>query len=57
MQFTNFLDLNNVTHHLQSVNRKLHSTESALLHFTDELLNNMDRKKISVSSFEHVQSF
>ena len=29
-------------------NRKLHSTESALLHFTDELLNNMDQKKISV---------
>ena len=25
-----------------------HSTESALLHFTDELLNNMDQKKISV---------
>ena len=29
-------------------NRKLHSTDSALLHFTDELLNNMDQKKISV---------
>ena len=24
------------------------STESALLHFTDELLNNMDQNKISV---------
>ena len=47
-QFTNFLDSNNVIHHLQSGNRKLHSTESALLHFTDELLNNMDQKKISV---------
>ena len=47
-QFTNFLDLNNVIRHLQSGNRKLHSTESALLHFTDELLNNMDQKKISV---------
>ena len=48
LQFTNFLDSNNVIHHLQSGNRKLHSTESALLHFTDELLNNMDQKKISV---------
>ena len=47
-QFTNFLDSNNVIHHLQSGNRKLHSTESALLHFTDELLNNMDQKTISV---------
>ena len=47
-QFTNFLDSNNVIHHLQSGNRKLHSTESALLHFTDELLNNMDQKEISV---------
>ena len=47
-QFTNFLDSNNVIHHLQSGIRKLHSTESALLHFTDELLNNMDQKKIWV---------
>ena len=42
-QFTNFLDSNNVIHHLLSGNRKLHSTESALLRFTDELLNNMDQ--------------
>ena len=48
LQFTNFLDSNNVIHYLQSGNRKLHSTESELLHFTDELLNNMDQKKISV---------
>ena len=48
-QFTNFLDLNNVIHRLQSGNRKLHSTESALLHFTDELLNNMDQKEILIS--------
>ena len=48
LQFTNFLDSNNVIHHLQSGNRKLHSTESALVHFTDELPNNMDQKKISV---------
>ena len=43
-----FLDSNNVIHHLQSGNRKPHSTESALVHFTDELLNNMDQKKISL---------
>ena len=48
LQFTNFLNSNNVIHHLQSGNRNLHSTESALLHFTDELLNNVDQKKISV---------
>ena len=42
MQFTNFLDSNNVIHHLQSGNRKLHSTKSVLLHF------NMDQKKVSV---------
>ena len=47
LEFTNFLDSNNVIHHLQSENRKLHSTESALVHFTDELPNNMDQKKIS----------
>ena len=34
--------------HLQSGNRKFHSTETALLYFTDELLKNMDDKKISV---------
>ena len=33
---------------MQSGNRKLHSTESSLLYFTDELLNNMDHKKMSV---------
>ena len=48
LQFTDFLHFNNVIHHLQSGNRKLHSTEAALLHFTDELLYNMDQKKISV---------
>ena len=58
LQFTDFLHSNNVIHHLQSGNRKLHSTEAALLHFTDELLNNMDQKKISVIVlFGHVQSF
>ena len=47
-QLVNFLSSNDVIHHLQSGNRKFHSTESALLHFTDELLNNMDQRKISV---------
>ena len=42
LQFTNFLHSNNVIHHLQSRNRKLHSTEDALLYFSDELLNNME---------------
>lgn len=47
-QLVNFLNSNDVIHHLQSGNRKFHSTESALLHYTDELLNNMDQRKISV---------
>ena len=54
LQFIKYLDSNNVIHHLQSGNRKLHSTESVLLHFTDELLYNMDRKKISVNVLLHV---
>ena len=47
-QLVNFLSSNDIIHHLQSGNRKFHSTESASLHFTDELLNNMDQRKISV---------
>ena len=47
-QLVNFLSSNDTIHHLQSGNIKFHSTESALLHFTDELLNNMDQRKISV---------
>ena len=48
LQFTDFLHSNNVIHHKQSGNRKLHSTEAVLLHLTDELRSNMDQKKISV---------
>ena len=48
LQLTKFPHSNNVIHHLQSGNGKLHSIEAALLHFTDELLNNMDQKKICV---------
>ena len=47
-QFRDFLDSNGIIHHSQSGNRKLHSTETVLLHYTDELLKNMDDKKISV---------
>lgn len=48
MQFANFLDQNEKTAKLQNGNRKLHSTETALLYFTDEILKNMDDKKVSV---------
>ena len=43
-----FLQDHSIIHSLQSGNRKSHSTESALLHFTDEILKNMDEKRISV---------
>ena len=39
-QFVNFLDRNDKISHLQSENRKMHSTKTALLHHTDQLLNN-----------------
>ena len=47
-QFVNFLDQNEKIAKLQNGNRKLHSTETALLYFTDEILKNVDDKKISV---------
>ena len=47
-QFRDFLDSNGIIHHSQSGNKKLHSMETALLHYTDELLKNMDDTKISV---------
>ena len=47
-QFVNFLDQNGKISKLQNGNRKLHSTETALLYFTDEILKNMDDKKVSV---------
>ena len=47
-QFATFLDDNNKLSHLQSGNRKYHSTETALLCVTDELLKAMDEKKISI---------
>lgn len=47
-QLVNFLDSNNIIYQMQSGNRKFHSTETSLLYFTDELLNNMDHRKMSV---------
>ena len=48
LQLVRFLQDHSTIHPLQSVNRKSHSTETALLHFTDEILKNMDEKRISV---------
>ena len=47
-QLVNFLDSSNIIHPIQSENRKFNSNESALLHFTDELLNNIDHRNMSV---------
>ena len=47
-QLMNFLDTNGIISQSQSGNRKFHSTETALLHFTDESLKNMDDKKMSM---------
>ena len=47
-QFANFLNQNEKIAKLQNGNRKLQSTETALLYFTDEILKNMDDKKVSV---------
>ena len=47
-QFVNFLEQNEKIANLQNGNRQLHSTETALLFLTDEILKNMDDKKVSV---------
>jgi hypothetical protein len=47
-QLTSFLEENNIISEFQCGNRKQHSTETALLYFTDELLKNMDNKNISI---------
>ena len=47
-QFMDFLDKNSKISGLQSGNRKFHSTETTLLHYKDQLLKNMDEKRISV---------
>ena len=47
-QFVTFLDNNNKLSQFQSGNRKCHSTETALLSVTDDLLKAMDEKKISI---------
>ena len=46
-QFANFLHSYDKISCLQSGNRERHSTETTLLHYTDQLLNNMYQKKIS----------
>ena len=46
-QLTKFLTENEKLSKTQSGNRKLHSTETALLHVTDDFLMAMDEKKIS----------
>ena len=47
-QLVRFLQDHSIIHPFQSGNRKSHSTESALIYFTDEILKNMDEKHISV---------
>ena len=47
-QLVQFLQDHSIIHPLQSGNRKFHSTETALLHFTDEILMSMDEKHIPV---------
>ena len=47
-QFTDYLTTNKKLVETQSGNRKLHSTETALLHVIDELLKAMDEKNISI---------
>ena len=47
-QFVNDLNCNSKIAKQQSGNRQFHSTETALLHFTDEILKNMDEKKVSL---------
>ena len=47
-QFVSFFDQNEKISKQQNGNRKFHSTETALLYFTDEILKNMDDKNVSV---------
>ena len=47
-QFVDFLSVNNKLSTHQNGNRKLHSTETAVIYVTDELLKAMDEKSISI---------
>ena len=47
-QFVDFLNRSGKISKFQSGNRELHSTETALLQFTDDILKNMDEKKVSL---------
>ena len=48
LQLERFLQDHSIIHPLQSGNRKSHSTETALVHFSDEILKHMDEKRPSV---------
>ena len=50
-------DRDDPSNSLQSGNRKSHSTESVLLHFTDEIPKNMDEKRISVVLLDMTKAF
>ena len=45
--FTEYLDSNGKISQYQSGNRKIQSTETALLYFIDKILKNMDMKQVS----------
>ena len=47
-QFVDFLNRSGKISKFQSGNRKSHSTETTLLQFTDDILKNMEEKKISL---------
>ena len=48
-----FLDKNSKISGLQSGNRKLHSTETTLVHYTDQLLKSMDDMSKAFDSIRH----
>ena len=48
-QFVDFLNRSGKISNFRSSNRESHSTETALLQFTDDILKNMDEKKISLT--------
>ena len=47
-QFVDFLNRSGKISKFQSGNREFHSTETAVLQFTDDILKNMDGKKVSL---------
>ena len=57
LQLVRFLEDHFIIHPLQSGNRKSHSTETALLHFFDEIVKNVDEKRISAVAMGKQQSY